>query len=127
MNQNIDTFFKVGCNLKCAIQDQEHKIVPFWIRKCREEFTVLAINRLNNLIVGLSDCMNVRDVQKLDPAVCIIFRWLITFSRYFVSQCGHVSSCVVNYAVCLLDWVTLKFYIDRIITFSCKFWISNDA
>jgi len=96
VDQYVDSFLEIQCNLQRAIQYQKDEIVPLRIRQWRKELIVVSKNSFDHLVVGLSNCMYVGNVEEFYLTISVVFGWLIPFSGNLIPQGCHVSSSIVN-------------------------------
>jgi hypothetical protein len=99
MHQHINPLPQIISNFQRPIQNKKNEIIPIGISQSGPKLVVLAKDWFYHLVVGLSDGVDVGDVQELDFAVCVVLLWFVAFAADLVAQRRHVVPGIVDYAV----------------------------
>ena len=99
VNEDILPFSESFGDLNGSFKDGEDIVVPLWICKWGVEFRILALGGFDGFVVGLSNRMDVGDIQKLYFAVQVKLLGFVSFSCYFIAESCYFASGIINHTI----------------------------
>ena len=99
VNEDILPFSESFGYLNGSFKDGEDIVVPLWICKWGVEFRILALGGFDGFVVGLSNCVDVGDIQKLYFAVQVKLLGFVSFSCYFIAESCYFASGIINHTI----------------------------
>ena len=99
VDENILSFSESFGDLNGSFKDGEDIVVPLWICKWGVEFRILALGGFDGFVVGLSNCVDVGDIQKLYFAVQVKLLGFVSFSCYFIAESCYFASGIINHTI----------------------------